>query len=174
MDLWSELFNSAANRHAPIKMRRVCGTSAPWMTSDLAKLMRDRDYCHRKARTSMSRRSWAAFHKINREVHLSMKKAKTDYYWKLIEENKGNCSKLWSSIKQFLHTTLSNSVTSIQNNVVYSTPQGIANALFFTNIGKMFSQKFTSTQSPTSSLQQAESSFHFFFLNLARFCNNRA
>ena len=135
------------------------------MTSDLAKLMRDHDYCHRKARTSMSRRSWAAFRKINREVHLSMKKAKTDYYWKLIEENKGNCSELWSSIKQVLPTTLSNSITSIQNNnVVYTTPQGIANALndFFANIDKMFSQKFTSTRSPTSSLQQAESSFCFF------------
>ena len=116
VDLWSELFNSVANQHAPIKTQRVLGTSAPWMTSDLAKLMRDRDYCHRKARTSMSRRSWAAFHKINREVHLSMKKAKTDYYWKLIEENKGNCSKLWSSIKHVLPTTLSNSITSIQNN----------------------------------------------------------
>ena len=80
VDLWSELFNSVANQHAPNETRRVRGTSASSMTSDLTKLMRDCDYCHRRARTSMSRHSWAAFRKINREVHLSMKKAKTDYY----------------------------------------------------------------------------------------------
>ena len=47
---WNKLFLQVAEDHAPTKTRRVRGTPTPWMTSEIATLMRDRNYHLTKAK----------------------------------------------------------------------------------------------------------------------------
>ena len=50
--LWERLFSEIADQHAPLKCKRVKGSTTPWVTSKLIEIKRDRDYHHKKARTS--------------------------------------------------------------------------------------------------------------------------
>ena len=72
--LWYKLFNEFAEQHAPTKTRRIRDSPMPWMTSDLSKLMKDRDYHHRKARSSRPEYLWKTFRHSNRKVHREIKK----------------------------------------------------------------------------------------------------
>ena len=47
---WNKLFLQVAEDHAPTKTRKVRGTPTPWMTSEIATLMRDRNYHLKKAK----------------------------------------------------------------------------------------------------------------------------
>ena len=95
---WTKLFNDVAEKHAPIKTRRVQGTCNLWMTKQIFDLMRERDFHHRKAQGSKSGFHWNNFRTYRNLVRTEIKKSKSDYYIKLIEESKGNSSKLWSAI----------------------------------------------------------------------------
>lgn len=64
--------------------------------------MIERDYHHKKARTSNTQYHWNSFRKYRNFVHRLIKRVKSDYYVKLIKDSKGNSSTLWSSIKQTL------------------------------------------------------------------------
>ena len=47
---WNKLFLQVAKDHAPTKTRRVRGTPTPCMTSEIATLMRDRNYHLKKGK----------------------------------------------------------------------------------------------------------------------------
>ena len=51
---WNKLFLQVAEGHAPTKTRRVRGTPTPWMTSEIATLMRDRNYHLKKGKRSQN------------------------------------------------------------------------------------------------------------------------
>ena len=147
---WTTLFNDVAQDHAPIKTQRVKGTHVPWMTKELADLMKDRDYHHKKARGLKSGYHWNMFCKLRNEVRSNIKKSKSTYYINLINESKGNSSKLWKAVNEALPDHPSNPITSLNHNGMSVTSStGIASAFddFFTNIGSNLSKKFSS--SPT-------------------------
>ena len=144
---------------------RIRDKPTPWMTSQLSKLIKDRDFQHRKARKTKTQHCWTNFRQLNRKVHKSIKKAKSEYYIKLIEESKGNCSKLWKNIKEVLPNKQSGSISTITyENQSFCSTKGIANALnnFFSNIGLKLSENFVnSTNSAADKLSQTDSSFKF-------------
>ena len=137
---WTKLFNDVAEIHASIKKRRVRGHCTPWMTSEVSELMKERDFHRRKTYGSKSGYHWNKFRNYRNLVRKGIKKAKSDYYTKLIEESKGNSLKLWSVVKQVLPSKkVLEPINCIERDgVVFTTPQGIASALnnFFMNIGK--------------------------------------
>ena len=46
--VWKSFFLEILDRHAPIRCKRTRGTSVPWITSNVKRLMRNRDF-HKKA-----------------------------------------------------------------------------------------------------------------------------
>ena len=135
---WTKLFNNVAEIHAPIKKRRVRGHRTPWMTSEVSELMKERDFHRKKTYDSKSGYHWNKFRNYRNLVLKGIKKAKSDYYTKLIEESKGNSSKLWSAVEHVLPSK--NVLEPIncfeRDGVIFTTPQDIASALnnFFMNI----------------------------------------
>ena len=71
---WNKLFTEVVDSHAPLKKRRVKGTTAPWMNNKIAEAMRDRNYHLRKAQKSNSTYHWGMYRKlrnfVNREIKL--------------------------------------------------------------------------------------------------------
>ena len=58
---WNKLFTEVVDSHAPLKKRRVKGTTAPWMNNKIAEAMRDRNYHLRKAQKSNSTYHWGMY-----------------------------------------------------------------------------------------------------------------
>ena len=47
--IWKKLFLDAADKHAPVKQRRIRKNCAPWLSIDIKKLMWERDRLKPKA-----------------------------------------------------------------------------------------------------------------------------
>ena len=89
---WNKLFTEVADSHAPLKKRRVKGTTATWMNNKIAEAMRDRNYYIRKAQKSNSTYHWGMYIKLRNFANLESKSSKSNYYCNLIEESKGDSS----------------------------------------------------------------------------------
>ena len=105
--LWEGLFNSVANDHAPIKSKRVKGKQTPWLTNKLLEIRRDRDYHWKQAQKSNnSQYHWQMYRKLRNFANSEEKKLKSEYYCRLIEDAKGDSSKMWKAIKETLPSNL--------------------------------------------------------------------
>jgi predicted RNase H-like nuclease len=100
--MWNKLFCDIADAHAPVKRRRVKGTQVPWMNSKISEAMQDRDYHHRKAVKSNKTYHWNMYKKLRNFVNKAVKSAKSKYYCELIEQSKGDSSRIWKVVNEVL------------------------------------------------------------------------
>ena len=87
-DTFQEIFESLLNVHAPIK-KRVSSEFAPWLTSDLMKIIEDRKIA------AKSPEMWSAYTRQRTRVTREVSHSIRDYYEGLIEKNKGDPKKVW-------------------------------------------------------------------------------
>ena len=100
--LWESLLNGVVDDHAPMRTKRVKGKQSPWLTNKLLELRRDRDYHRRKARFSNSKYHWQMYRKLRNFTNREEKRLKSDYYCRLIEDARGDSSRMWKAIKETL------------------------------------------------------------------------
>jgi hypothetical protein len=55
---WKSIFLEILDRHAPIRCKRTRGTSVPWITSNVKRLMRNRDFHKEQARKHAASAHW--------------------------------------------------------------------------------------------------------------------
>ena len=92
-----------ADRHAPLIQKRVRGIdSCPWMTGQIKKDIRQRDYLLKKARKSSRDEDWLAYKSMRNRVTNSVKKAKQTYNKKLIENHKDDTKAFWRTMKKII------------------------------------------------------------------------
>ena len=77
MQIWNKLFLQVAENHAPTKTRKVRGTPTPWMTSEIATLMRDRNYHLKKAKGNKTNFHWKQYRALRNKVQRKFKKSKS-------------------------------------------------------------------------------------------------
>ena len=58
---WNKLCLQVAEDHAPTKTRKVRGTLTPWITSEIATLMRDHNYHLKKAKGNKTNFHWKQY-----------------------------------------------------------------------------------------------------------------
>lgn len=73
---FKDLFLTAAEKHAPIVIRRVRGRSVPWSTPEIKDLMKKRDYKHKKAILTNSELHWSNYKRLRNAVNTKMRKEK--------------------------------------------------------------------------------------------------
>ena len=102
--MWKNLFLSALNKHAPITSMRFRDNKAPYITSELKSLIRQRAYLKAKANKTGSRYFYQAFLNIRNQAKRLLYKLRKSYYSQKIEECKGDmkatCKVLKHAIKQ--------------------------------------------------------------------------
>ena len=105
-ELWTDFeskFLEVADRHAPLIQKTVRGlNSCPWITGNIKKDIRQRDYLLKKARKTSRDEDWLAYKSIRNRVSNSIKKAKQTYNKKLIENNQGDARAFWRTMKSIL------------------------------------------------------------------------
>ena len=144
---WNKLFTEVADSHAPLKRRRVKGTTAPWMNNKIAEAMRDRNYHLRKAQKSNSTYHWGMYRKLRNFVNREIKSSKSNYYCNLIEESKGDSSMVWKAVNEAFSSNVSSSIAQyiIASGVQYNDPKSIATVLndYFASVGRLLAEKFS-------------------------------
>ena len=98
--LWKNLFLNTLDMHAPISEIRIRGNNLPYITAEMRKLIRTRDYLKKKANKTGSKYLHQAFQQIRNKVKYGIRKLRSEYYRNKIEENRGNLKATWKILKE--------------------------------------------------------------------------
>jgi hypothetical protein len=84
--VWKSFFLEILDRHAPIRCKRTRGTSVPWITSNVKRLMRNRDFHKKQATKHASSAHWNMYKIERNKVNVAMRSAKKVYFCDKIKE----------------------------------------------------------------------------------------
>ncbi len=135
---WKWIFVQIADKHAPLRLRKVKSEYTAWLTNDIKNMSYHRDYLKKKAVSHNSPAYHEAYKKCRNEVNRRIKVAKTNYY-KTSLENSTNSKDSWNIINGLLNkkskTTSINELIINQNKI--TGDKNIANEFnnFFCKIG---------------------------------------
>ena len=126
---WNKLFLQDSEDHVPAKTRRVRGTPTPWMTFEIATLMRDRNYHLRKAKGNKTNFHWKQYRALRNKVQRKIKKSKSEYYCNLIKDSRNNPSDLWKSVKEVIpgsNPHKVNVISLISDGITHTNPTSMS------------------------------------------------
>ena len=114
---YHKVLSELVNCHAPLTTR-TCPSrpTVPWITNEILNAKRAKrklERIWRKSKFTFDRKS------LNSKVHSFNKlisKAKTDFYSKLVNDNKNNPKKLWNSINRLLYRNKSSPLPDCSDN----------------------------------------------------------
>ena len=141
-DLWSSwksFFLDILNKHAPVKTIPVKGNNLLYVTAEVKSMMRQRDYLRGKANKTVSKYLRQAFQHLRNKVDYTLRKLKSDYYTKKIEDSKDNLRNTWKVLKKVINRkgkcNLVNKITV--NNTEITNKQEISDKMYkyFASIG---------------------------------------
>ena len=141
----SEAIRKACDVNAPVKEfkpRRNCDLP-PWYTSDLIKLIEEKQHLLTRNRALRTRITKQLLKTITNKIKSMKRKLKKDHYCSKIEQNRGNSKKLWELLKEATRTKVNKSPTEPDN--INAT---IANTFnrFFATVGKKTLEKLNITE----------------------------
>lgn len=105
-DCWSELktvLTDVWNTHAPIKTLRIKQNikNKPWVTSEILKLIKERNELSQKAKSTKSKDDWKAYKIFRNRVNNVMNREKLKHFRDKFDEC-SNPSDLWKPVKNLL------------------------------------------------------------------------
>ena len=75
------------------------GSNLPYITADIRRLARQRDFLRKKANKTRSSYLRKAFQQIKHRVTYTVRKLRADYYTSKIAEQEGNPKAIWKLLK---------------------------------------------------------------------------
>ena len=144
--MMKQILGNIFNNHAPKISKKVRGKSAPWLNSDVKRLMNERDKLLRKSRRTKNQTEISAYKCMRNKVNAAVRKARSVYHKNLLKENSRDPIKFWKTLKS-IYPTKSNNSQSPQsfeiNGDKVRDPNKIANAFcsFFANIVTTLKEK---------------------------------
>ena len=87
---WKAFFSDLLNKHAPVTNIKVPSNRLPYVTSELKKLIRQRDYLRANANKTCSQYIRQAFSHLRSKVSYELNQAKRNYYTRKIEQHRDN------------------------------------------------------------------------------------
>ena len=138
---WKSLLMECIDRHAPLRQKRVGNKRSPWITSQLQREMRKRDYLKQKAIREGNSESWEQFKYARNRTNNLIRTAKRQYFVNNFEVNKSNSKETWNLINQLSSRSSKKSVNISEiktGEKVINTPSELAQTfnLHFSNIGQ--------------------------------------
>ena len=136
---WQKLFFDIADKHAPVKQRRIRKNCAPWLSVEIKKLIWERDRFKRKAVYTNDENDWVNFKTAKNLVSYKIRDSKKQYYNSLFQHNVRRTKETWNSINSLVSKS-KNSTTIpkiLQNEIEITDPVTISNVFnkHFTKIG---------------------------------------
>ncbi len=105
---WYNVYLTVVNRHAPLKRKRVKHPKLPpWLNKDIKETMAERDKLRRE-------KCFSEYKKLRNKVKNLVRKAKKEYFQKLIERD-NNIASVWRALNVFTKGHRSTSVDIPKN-----------------------------------------------------------
>ena len=101
-DIWKSLLLEVINKHAPMRKRKVKSKSSPWITAELRRKMRKRDFLKNQAVKQNSHQAWNDYKKARNEVNASIREARVTFFNDSIKKHRGNLKETWNVINSSL------------------------------------------------------------------------
>ena len=144
-------FLAILNKHSPTVTLKIRGKTAPYVTSEIRKMIRQMDFLKAKANKTGSTYLWQAYQaEMRNKVGCRLQKIKKEYFTNKIEDSRGNLKNTWKILRQV--TCKRNSATAIDR-IKYEgngigDEQQISDACnhHFVSIGDKLSRNNTQTQ----------------------------
>ena len=144
---WLDFFLAILNKHSPTVTLKIRGKTAPYVTSEIRKMIRQRDS---KANKTGSKYLWQAYQQMRNKVGCRLRKSKQGYFTKKIEDSRGNLKSTWKILRQV--TGKGDSATAVdrikyENNEI-SDEKKISDICnhHFVSIGDKLSRNIAQTQ----------------------------
>lgn len=91
-----------ADNHAPQIEKKVRGRNIPWLSNEIKKVMAERDHFYRQARRTNTELHWSRYKSLRNQVTAMIRKAKSSYNGRIIEENSDDPKNFWKAVKKVL------------------------------------------------------------------------
>ena len=99
--LWKQSFTEICNVHAPLKTTRVKNRQNPWITTDIVKIMYERDFAHKKARESVSDDiRWNEYRHLRNLVTSLTTQSKKQYFADIKPQLNNNPKAVWKKLRR--------------------------------------------------------------------------
>ena len=164
-NIWSHLFTSTVDKHAPMRDTRIGKRRSPGVTQSLLQKMRSRDFLKKNFDNTKDLNDWNLYKKSRNEVNNILKQSKRDYFRSHLDSAKNDPKKTWKLINQLTSRNVSNG-TNI-NKIEFNSEEindtcEIAEAFntHFTEIGETLANKIPKTDTDSISyLKPTNSTF---------------
>ena len=100
-DVWKSLFLEVVNKPAPIRKRKVKSKSSPWITAELRRKMRKRDFLKNQAVKQNSHQAYNG-KKARNEVNASIREVRANFFNDSIKKHSCNLKETWNVINSSL------------------------------------------------------------------------
>ena len=162
---WKSLLMECIDRHAPLRHKRVGNKRSPWITSQLQREMRKKDYLKQKAVREDNYQIWEQFKHARNHTNNLIKTAKREYFVNSFEINKSNSKETWNLINQLSSRSSKKSVNISEiktgTNVI-NTPTELAETfnLHFSTVGKKLAAEIPNeNMEPEAYMQRTQHRF---------------
>jgi len=166
---WSNMFNSACNKHAPIIEKRIRGYLPEWVTSEFLQLSKDRDYYYGLAHKTNDPQDWVKAKALRNKVNNLNKSLKSKFFETEIQNNINDSSKLWKSIKKVIPHK-QNKIGNVSSSDGYTNSDIDAANEFnahFSSVGPKLASKFDGVQNDNNSNLCINTSENFTFHDIS-------
>ena len=164
-DCWKTMFLRVADKHAPIKKKRVRNKRSPWLTANIKKLMIERDKLKLTAIRINTTDDWQNYRIVKNNVNNEIKKAKTQYYQENFRVHSGKPRETWQTINEILSRNIRHDckINSIKTDSGDTTSPEVMSETFnqyFTEIGPNLAEKLpNSSKTHSDFIGHVDSSF---------------
>ncbi len=138
-------FAEVANRHAPLRKKRVRHTISPWLTDDIVKAMRERDNVKKRAIKAKSSQLWDEYRSLRNSVNIMIKRSKKNFINDEIQSK--DPKKIWKGLRHIVPgKTKDANVKSIMTETGEKTSSyDVANVMndYFANVGPNLAKKIS-------------------------------
>ena len=150
-DVRKQPFLSVADKHVPLKTKRMRHRLAPWLTPELKRLIINCKHLKQKANSTGDPNDWSKYKVARNKLNNNIRLAKSAYYHKEIEDNIGNSRQTWKTINNLMsRKTKDSSINELKvKNVIVNEPSEIADELnkHFTDIGNKLAVNLSQSDS---------------------------
>ncbi len=139
VDIFTRNFNKCLNECAPFVTKEVRRPFAPWMSDEVQNAINTRNNIHKKLKADRHNPILQEEYKQEKKkVKSLIENAKVNFYHEKFEENRGNISKIWKTIKEIVPSTKNNVNTQTFDNEVEKAKEF---NVHFANVGKVTFEK---------------------------------
>ena len=131
--LFSGIFGSILNKHAPLEVFQVRNNYVPWISEETKQMQAARDALKEEAIEENCNEKHEAFKRLRNRITAKLEKDHINHYQNKFYQENPSTSTLWNTANDYLNTSkrsFSNTPNIISyNNKIHTKPRDIANAI---------------------------------------------